>query len=149
MTIESGQRFPGFTGQTHDGKTLNLADYHAGKKLVVFFYPAATTRGCVRETTEFAERREEFDAVNAALVGVSVDDVEKQKEHAVQCAVNFPVLSDLDKTLTMQLGILNERGRSKRTTYVMDSAGIVRAVFNDVQIDGHVDQVLQAVKGLS
>ncbi len=45
MTIESGQKFPGFTGQTHEGETLNLAEYGAGKKLVVFFYPAATTRG--------------------------------------------------------------------------------------------------------
>ena len=87
--------------------------------------------------------------MNTVLVAVSVDDVEKQKEHAIQCAVNFPVLSDLDKTLTTQLDILNERGRSKRTTYVMDSSGIVRTVFTDVQIDGHVDQVLQAVKGLS
>ena len=149
MTIEPGQKFPGYTAQTHEGETLNLADYRAGKKLVVFFYPAATTRGCVRETTEFAARREEFDAVNAVLVGVSVDDVEKQKEHAVQCAANFPVLSDLDKTLSTQLDILNERGRSKRTTYVMDSAGIVRTIFHDVQIDGHVDQVLQALRGLS
>lgn len=148
MTLEAGVRFPAFTGKTQDGETLNLADYQAGKKLVVFFYPAATTRGCVRETTEFAERRAEFDAVDTLIVGVSVDEVAKQKEHAIQCAANFPVLSDEDKALTEQLGILNERGRAKRTTYILDGDGVVRQVFNDVQVDGHVDQVLAAVKQL-
>ena len=148
MTLEMGQPFPGFAAKNQDGETLNLADYQSGKKLVVFFYPKATTRGCVRETTEFAERRAEFDAVNTLLVGISVDEVELQKEHAVQCHVNFPVLCDDDKALTTELGILSERGTAKRTTYLLDPSGVVQQVFNDVQVDGHVDQVLEAVKGL-
>jgi peroxiredoxin Q/BCP len=77
-----------------------------------------------------------------------VDAVEAQKKHAITCAADFPILSDADKSLTTQLGILNERGMASRTTYVLDSTGTVRKVFNGVTVDGHVDQVLNAVKEL-
>jgi peroxiredoxin Q/BCP len=77
-----------------------------------------------------------------------VDPVEKQKQHAITCAADFPILSDADKKLTSQLGILRDTGTAQRTTYVIDSAGKVRKVFNNVTVDGHVDQVLAAVKEL-
>lgn len=74
--------------------------------------------------------------------------MEAQKKHAITCAASFPILSDASKTLTSQLGILSERGTAMRTTYVLDSSGTVRKVFNGVTVDGHVDQVLNAVKEL-
>jgi peroxiredoxin Q/BCP len=77
-----------------------------------------------------------------------VDPVEKQKSHAIQCAADFPILSDEQKTLTSELGILRDTGTAMRTTYVLDSSGAVQRVFNNVTVDGHVDQVLQAVKEL-
>ena len=146
--MQVGERFPDFTAVSHEGETVSLANYRGEKNLVVFFYPAATTRGCVRETTEFSERRGEFDAINTLILGVSVDDVELQKQHAIQCATNFPLLCDVDKGFTTGLGILNERGRAMRTTFLVDGEGKVSKVFNVVSIDGHVDQVLEAAKGL-
>lgn len=148
MAIKEGDKFPEFSALDQDGNRVNLSEYRNGKKMVVFFYPKATTPGCVRETTEFAARRQEFDAVNAQIVGISVDDVELQKQHAVQCAANFPTLCDTDKSLTSQLELLNERGTAKRTTYILDSSGTVRKVFEGVNVDGHVDEVLAAVKSL-
>jgi len=75
-----------------------------------------------------------------------VDKVEAQKKHAITCAADFPILSDADKTLTSELGILRETGTAMRTTYVLDGTGTVRKVFEGVTVDGHVDEVLQAVK---
>jgi peroxiredoxin Q/BCP len=147
MALQVGDKFPDFTAPDQDGQQVDLSEYQNGKKMVVFFYPKATTPGCVRETTEFGARRHEFDAVDTQIVGVSVDDVELQKQHAVQCAANFPTLCDTDKSLTTQLGLLNEeRGTAKRTTFILDGSGTVRRVFEGVTVDGHVDEVLSAVK---
>lgn len=148
MALQVGDKFPAFNAPDQDGNQVNLSEYQNGKKMVVFFYPKATTPGCVRETTEFGARRHEFDEVNAQIVGVSVDDVELQKQHAVQCAANFPTLCDTDKSLTTQLDLLNERGTAKRTTYILDGSGTVRRVFEGVTVDGHIDEVLSAVKEL-
>ena len=66
----------------------------------------------------------------------------------MSCGSNFPLLSDQAGELIDQLGIKNERGMAKRTTYVVDKEGKVRHVFNDVKVDGHTDQVLGAVRQL-
>jgi peroxiredoxin Q/BCP len=148
MAVEPGQVFPSFSATSHEGELVDLAEYRGAENLVVFFYPRAQTSGCVRETTEFGARRGEFDALKTKIVGVSVDAVDAQKKHAIQCAANFPILSDEDKSLTTELGILSERGTAMRTTFLIDSKGTVRKVFPGVTVDGHVDQVLQAVKEL-
>jgi thioredoxin-dependent peroxiredoxin len=148
MTVEAGQPFPNFTAQSQEGETVNLQALGENANLVVFFYPKATTRGCVRETTEFGQRQEEFAALGTKLVGVSVDDVGLQKDHAIQCSAGFPLLCDTDKSLTTELGILSERGMAQRTTYLVDRYGIIRTVFDNVAVDGHVDAVLQAVQQL-
>jgi peroxiredoxin Q/BCP len=149
MSVEIGHPFPPFTAQTQDEETVNLMEYGKGSTLVVFFYPRANTSGCVKETTEFSTRSEEFTAAGARLVGVSVDAPRWQQKHAITCAVNYPLLADTDKALTTELGILSDMGMSKRTTYVLDCAGVVRKVFPDVKVDGHVDEVLTAVKEIS
>lgn len=147
-TLQPGQPFPAFTAAAHDGSTVDIDQYRGDGNLVVFFYPKATTRGCVRETTEFGERHAELAALNTKIVGISVDDVALQGEHAIQCAANFPLLSDEDKSLTAQLGILNDRGMSSRTTYVIGRDGRVSTVFEGVTVDGHVDAVLDALRAL-
>jgi peroxiredoxin Q/BCP len=103
----------------------------------------------VRETTEFASRIAEFEHLNTRVVGVSTDRPAAQKKHATTCGAGFPILSDAEKTLTTQLGILNDTGSSaRRTTYVIDSSGTIQRIFRNVKVDGHVDQVLAAVRGL-
>jgi peroxiredoxin Q/BCP len=149
MSVETGQPFPAFTAKSQEGETVDLAEYRGDQNLVVFFYPRATTPGCVRETTEFSARIGELEALNTRVVGISVDDVDLQKQHGIQCAASFPLLCDTDKSLTTQLDILNERGMSKRTTYILDGQGIVRTVFAGVTVDGHVDQVIGALKQMA
>lgn len=83
MAVEPGQRFPSFAAATQDNETVNLDDYRGDDNLVVFFYPKATTRGCVRETTEFGQRQPDFASLHTKIVGVSVDEVGLQQEHAI------------------------------------------------------------------
>ena len=142
-----GEKFPSFTTESHEGETVDIESYRGGKKLVVFFYPRASTPGCVRETTEFAARRAEFDALDTVILGVSVDSVEAQKKHAITCAANFPVLAK-GKPLVEQLGIASDSGSAKRTTFVVGQDGAIKQVFEGVKVDGHVDEVLAAVKAL-
>jgi peroxiredoxin Q/BCP len=77
-----------------------------------------------------------------------VDDPSANQKHAVNCGSGFPLLSDEGGKLVDTLGIKNDRGMAKRTTYVVDKEGKVRDVFNDVKVDGHTDQVLAAVRKL-
>jgi len=147
--METGQQFPRFFGVSHEGQNIDIYDYKKGKNLVLFFFPRATTAGCVRETTEFAARMDEFTDRNTEILGLSVDDSELQKTHAIQCAASFPILSDRGGKLIAELGIANERGSAKRTTYIVDAQRNIKRVFTEVKVDGHVDEVLEAVKGLS
>lgn len=147
MTVQTGQAFPPFIGPSHEGEAVDLREYQGESNLVVFFFGKAMTGRCVKETTEFSARSAEFDALNTKIVGMSVDDSSAQKEHAIHCAASFPIVSDDGGKLTRQLGILNEeRGNSKRTTYILDKTGNVREVFENVEVDGHIDQVLDALK---
>jgi peroxiredoxin Q/BCP len=100
------------------------------------------------ETTDFGRRAGEFAAHNTQIIGISVDDSAAQQKHAVACGSNFPLLSDAGGQLVDELGIKSERGSAKRTTYVVDKNGTVRAVFNDVKVDGHTNEVLAAVSQL-
>ena len=101
------------------------------------------------ETTDFGRRAGEFAAQDTQLIGVSVDEAAAQQKHAVTCGSDFPLLSDLGGKLVDELGIKNERGMAKRTTYVVDKEGTIRAVFPDVKVDGHTGEVLAAVQKLS
>src|SRR3954462_12849940 len=100
----------------------------------------------MRETTEFGQRIQEFEDLHTKVVGVSVDTPAAQKKHAIRCSAGYPLLSDVGRTLTGELGILNERGSALRTTYLVDRTGTIRRVFNKVKVDGHVDAVLNAAK---
>lgn len=102
----------------------------------------------MRETTEFGVRYQEFADQNTLIVGISADAVDAQKTHAVTCHAGYPLLSDVGGALIKQLGIANDNGNAKRTTFVVNKAGAIATVFEAVKVDGHVDEVLAAVKAL-
>lgn len=102
----------------------------------------------MRETTEFGVRYQEFADQNTLIVGISADAVNAQKTHAVTCHAGYPLLSDVGSALIKQLEIANDNGNAKRTTFVVNKAGVIATVFEAVKLDGHVDEVLAAVKAL-
>ncbi len=156
MNIKEGERFPEIVGETHDGQTIRLSDYQGKKKVVLYFYPKDLTPGCTREAIDFDRKLSDFAAKDAVVIGMSVDPVNSHATFSQACGLHFPLLSDADQSVSQKLGILTEipghpeLGQvAQRTTFVIDAKGEVRRIFSVSQVDGHVDEVLQAVSAIS
>jgi peroxiredoxin Q/BCP len=149
LGLEVGQPFPELEGTAHDGRTVRLADLRGRRRAVVYFYPRDLTPGCTREAIDFDRKLEAFSALETDVVGVSVDPPASHRRFAASCGLRFPLLTDEGGRLAERLGILGERGTARRTTYVIDRDGTVRRVFHVQRVDGHVDEVLAAVRELA
>jgi len=139
------------TGDQH----TNLSAY-AGKPLVLYFYPKASTPGCTREGENFTAAQAEFDALNCAILGASRDDLKAQQNFKEKQGFSFDLIADKDDTLCQAMGVLAEKmlfGKLslgvERSTFLFDADGKLSQVWRKVRVPGHVDQVLAAVKALA
>ena len=140
---------PGFQGQTAEESRLALDDFR-GRWLVLYFYPRAHTSGCTREGQAFNALLGEFEALNAAVVGVSTDKPGTLAKFRDKHGFRFPLLSDAGKEIATAYGTLKDHGKSaNRVTYLVDPEGMVRAVWPRVKVDGHAEKVLARLKELS
>lgn len=149
ITLTKGDKAPDFSGVDQDGNTHALADYK-GKKLVVFFYPKASTPGCTAEACDLRDNFERFKANNYELLGVSADDQKKQAKFKDKYNLPFPLLADVDKTVINAFGVWGPKkfmGRLfdgiNRTTFVIDENGIIDEVITAVKTKAHADQLLK------
>jgi peroxiredoxin Q/BCP len=149
ITLSKGDKAPDFSGVDQDGNTHTLADYK-GKKLVVFFYPKASTPGCTAEACDLRDNFERFKANNYELLGVSADDQKKQAKFKEKYNLPFPLLADVDKTVINAFGVWGPKkfmGRLfdgiNRTTFVIDENGIIDEVITAVKTKSHADQLLK------
>ncbi|HUY23068.1 MAG TPA: peroxiredoxin [Acidimicrobiales bacterium] len=147
--MKTGDRVADFELPDDTGATLRLSELLATGPVVLFFYPAAMTTGCTRESCHFRDLKAEFEAVGARRVGISADTVEKQRQFSEKHAFDFPLLSDPDRTVATQFGV--KRGFSilpnKRSTFVIDTDSRVLAVVNsEVNMNGHADKALEVLR---
>lgn len=149
ITLTKGDKAPDFSGIDQDGNTHTLADYK-GKKLVVFFYPKASTPGCTAEACDLRDNFERFKANNYELLGVSADDQKKQAKFKEKYNLPFPLLADVDKTVINAFGVWGPKkfmGRLfdgiNRATFVIDENGIIDEVITAVKTKAHADQLLK------
>ncbi|VXB69512.1 Peroxiredoxin Bcp [Flavobacterium sp. 9R] len=148
-TLQKGDQAPSFSGVDQDGKTHQLADY-AGKKLVVFFYPKASTPGCTAEACDLRDNYARFEAQNYALLGVSADSAKAQAKFKDKYEFPFPLLADEDKSVIQAFGVWGPKkfmGKEydgiHRTTFVIDEKGIIEDVITDVKTKVHASQILK------
>lgn len=148
-TLTKGDKAPDFSGVDQDGKTHTLADYK-GKKLVVFFYPKASTPGCTAEACDLRDNFERFKAQNYELLGVSADNQKRQKNFQDKYKLPFPLLADEDKSVINAFGVWGPKkfmGRLfdgiNRTTFVIDENGIIDEVITAVKTKEHTGQILK------
>jgi peroxiredoxin Q/BCP len=140
---------PAFQGLTAEDASLSLGDFQ-GQWLVLYFYPKAHTSGCTREGQAFNALLDEFEALNAVVVGVSTDKPDALAKFRDKHDFRFPLLSDADKDIATAYGTLKEHGKSaNRITYLVDPTGVVRAVWPKVKVDGHAEAVLARLKELA
>jgi peroxiredoxin Q/BCP len=140
---------PKFVGVTADESSLSLDEFR-GKWLVLYFFPKAHTSGCTLEGQAFNTLLDEFQALNAAVVGVSTDKAPTLAKFRDKHDFGFPLLSDSEKQISAAYGTLKDHGKSaNRVTYLIDPGGVVRAVWPKVKVDGHAEAVLARLKELA
>ncbi|TRX37351.1 thioredoxin-dependent thiol peroxidase [Flavobacterium sp. ZT3R18] len=148
-TLKKGDQAPSFSCLDQDGKLHQLADY-TGKKLVVFFYPKASTPGCTAEACDLRDNFERFQANNYAILGVSADSAKAQAKFKDKYEFQFPLLADEDKSVINAFGVWGPKkfmGREydgiHRTTFVIDENGVIDEVISEVKTKAHADQILK------
>lgn len=146
-----GDKAPAFALEDQNGVTHNLADY-AGRWVVLFFYPKDNTPGCTKQACSFNENLPEVDSKNAVVFGVSADSVDSHGKFAEKFSLGFPLLSDPDREAIQAYDVWKEKnnyGKKKmgivRTTYLIDPDGVIAHAWNKVKVDGHTQQVLDAI----
>lgn len=147
--LKKGDKAPEFSGMDQDGNLHKLSGYK-GKKLVVFFYPGASTPTCTVEACNLRDNFERFKALNYELLGVSADTQKKQGNFRNKYSLPFPLIADTDKSVINAFGVWGPKkfmGRLfdgiNRTTFVIDENGIIDEVITDVKSKKHTEQLLK------
>lgn len=144
-----GSPAPSCAGQSADESSVTLEDYR-GQWLVLYFYPKAHTSGCTLEGQEFNALLDEFDKLNAAVVGVSTDKPGTLAKFRDKHDFRFTLVSDAAKGIATDFGTLKEHGKSsERVTYLIDPEGVIQAVWPKVKVAGHAESVLGRLRELS
>ncbi len=149
--IEPGDKAPDFVLPDQDGRELRLEDFR-GKPVVLYFYPKASTPGCTTQACGVRDRQADYAESGAIVLGVSPDPVAKVKKFHEQQSLNFALLADEDHGVAEAYGVWVEKsmyGRkyfgNERTTFVIDSAGVVAEVLRKVKPAEHDERVLAAL----
>jgi lipoyl-dependent peroxiredoxin subunit C len=154
-----GDRFPQFSVKATVSEELDTAfttidnQSHAGKWLVLFFWPKDFTFVCPTEIAEFGRRNGDFAERDAQVLGASVDSefvhLAWRKDHKDLRGLPFPMLADIRKDLSHALGVLDEEGVAKRATFIVDPQGVIRfASVTDMNVGRNVNEVLRVLDAL-
>jgi len=147
-----GDQVPDFTLSNQDGEAVSLSSLLASGPVVLFFYPAAMTKGCTMESCHFRDLKAEFDALGATRVGISMDTVDKQKKFAETYDFDYPLLADPDGQVAKIFGVKRAIGllKVKRSTFVIDERGIVLSAFtSELKMEAHADEALATLRAHS
>ena len=152
--IEDGKKAPAFTLASSDGARARLED-HAGRWVVLYFYPRDDTPGCTLEAKDFRDARAELEQRHAVVLGVSKDSIERHCKFIDKYDLNFVLLSDPDGGVLEKYGAWGEKkmyGKTTlgiiRRTVLIDPGGTIRKIFSKVRVKGHIEAVLAALDEL-
>ena len=155
MSVEVGDKAPGFTLPADGGSKVSLKDF-SGRPVVLYFYPKDDTSGCTAEACAFRDALPDFSEVKAQVLGLSRDPVKSHDTFKAKYGLTFPLLSDEDGTVCAAYGTWVEKsmyGRKymgiERATFLIDGKGIVRRVWRKVKVPGHAEEVLKAAEALT
>jgi len=146
--LNIGDNAPDFSTKDQDKNTIKLSDYK-GKKLVLFFYPKASTPGCTVEAKNLRDHHQEFLDKGYAILGVSADSPKRQTNFKTKNELPYPLLADEDKTVIKAYGVWGLKkfmGREydgiHRTTFIIDENGLIENIINKVKTKVHAEQIL-------
>ena len=149
IMLQKGDRVPDFQSTTQEGKPLNFSDYR-GKKVIIFFYPKASTPTCTVEACNLNNHYEKLQKAGFEIIGVSADSVQRQDDFAKKHGFQYPLLADTERKVIEAFGVWGEKkfmGRTYdgiyRTTFVINEEGIVEHVVQKVKAKFHAQQILK------
>ena len=148
--VKTGDLAPDFELADQDGQMRKLSTLLEGGPVVLFFYPAALTYGCTKESCHFRDLGAEFAEIGAQRVGISADGVDKQKQFSDKHSFDYPLLSDADRTVADAFGV--KRGRfslspTKRSTFVIDrDRRVLEVISSEVSMNTHADRALAVLR---
>ncbi|WP_438972598.1 thioredoxin-dependent thiol peroxidase [Polaribacter sp.] len=147
-SLKVGDAAPNFEAKDQEGNTIKLSDY-SGKKLVLFFYPKASTPGCTAEACNLSDNYQVFTNKGYDILGVSADSAKRQQNFINKYELKFPLLADEDKTVINAFGVWGPKkfmGKEydgiHRTTFIIDEKGIIEEVIAKVKTKAHAEQIL-------
>jgi len=146
---------PEFSAPMTGGQTFSLAA-HAGRKLVLFFYPKDNTPGCIAESMRFRDLHDEFTAANCAIFGISRDSIRSHEGFKSKLGMPFELISDPDEAVCAAFEVMRVKsmyGKQvrgiERSTFVIDASGKMVKEWRAVKVPDHVDEVLAYVRTLA
>lgn len=152
--IEVGAEAPELALRDDRGQLTGLKQFR-GQPVVLYFYPKDDTPGCTKEACAFRDRQADFKAAGAVVLGVSPDGLESHAKFRDKFQLNFPLLADTDHALAEAFGAWREKnmyGKKSmgvvRSTFLIDAQGKVARIWKKVSVDGHDQEVLEAVAAL-
>lgn len=152
--IETGARAPKFTLENQDGEKVALSGF-AGKTVVLYFYPKADTSGCTVQACGVRDRKSDYEAAGAVVLGVSPDAPGKLAKFRDKYSLNFQLLADPDHKVAEKYGVWVEKSMYgnkymgvQRSTFIIDGKGKVVHVIPKATPKTHDDQVLKALSAL-
>ena len=148
-TLKIGDKAPDFSGIDQNGSTVQLKNFK-GKKVVLFFYPKASTPGCTAEACNLQNNIDRFVAHNYQVIGVSADSQKRQLNFAKKNNLQYPLIADEDKTIINAYGVWGPKkfmGREfdgiHRTTFVINEDGFIEDIIVKVKTKEHTTQILK------
>ena len=148
-SLQIGDTAPKFQSLDEAGNSISLADYK-GKKLVLFFYPKASTPGCTLEACNLSENYSRFTSLGYDVLGVSADSAKRQSNFKEKYGFPYPLLADDDKSVINAFGVWGPKkfmGKEydgiHRTTFVIDAYGIIEYIIVKVKTKEHTSQILK------
>lgn len=150
-----GQKAPDFTLPESEGKKLSLSDFKGKRNLVLYFYPKDDTPGCTREACDFRDNAGRLQSADTVVIGISKDSTRSHTKFKEKYELPFTLLADTDGKVIEAYGCWVEKSMFakkymgiQRTTFLIDKEGIIREVWPNVKVTGHVDEVLTKLQEL-
>ncbi len=149
VKLNKSDKAPDFKLQDAYGNEYTLSSYEGKSPVVIYFYPAAGTSGCTKEACGIRDAWSKFEKNNIKVLGISTDKKEDIKKFIDDYNLNFPLLSDADKKVVKEYGVLKDNGLAKRVTFIVDMEGNIADILEVKDIDSHADYVFNAAVRLN
>ena len=152
--VSVGNKVPQFKLPATGDQTIKLSDFK-GKNVVLYFYPKDSTPGCTLEGQGFRDNIRKFRARNTVVLGVSRDSLKSHENFKTKQKFPFELISDCDEELCDLFDVINDKnmyGKKvrgiERSTFLINEKGILAKEWRKVKVEGHVNEVLEAIKNL-